>query len=124
MQNVVQQLMTNSVEKISKDEVKQSEENLEKLKKQEITYSEYFKNVPVKWNSSKEEKMLYDKYSYELLFDKLFEKYLQTDNSKEFIKYYNYCLEKQDEPKISEYIKIYVYNLTHQSNLKCQLGFL
>lgn len=116
--------MTNILQNITKDKVRQSEENLDKLKKGEITYSEYFENQFVKWNSTKEEKLLFSKYSCELLFDRLFEKYLQTNNSEEFIKYYNTLLEREQEKKILDYVKIYVYNLTQQSPLKCQLGFL
>ena len=126
--NVVFKLMKDNTQRITKDKVRELEENLEKLQRQEITYKEYFENSFIKWDSPKEEKILSTKYHNELLFDRLFEKYLQTNNSEEFIKYYNSCLEMfmygQDNQKMYDYIKIYVYNLACQSPLKYELGFL
>mgnify|MGYP003421756662 CR=1 FL=1 len=122
--NVVFKLMKDNTQRITKDKVRELEENLEKLQRQEITYKEYFENSFIKWDSPKEEKILSTKYHNELLFDRLFEKYLQTNNSAEFIKYYNILLEREQDIKMADYIKIYVYNLTCQSPLKYELGFL
>ncbi len=117
-------LMKDNTQRITKDKVREAEENLEKLQRQEITYKEYFKNSLIKWDSAKEEeKILYKKYSYELLFDRLFEKYLQTDDDKEFIKYYSHCLEFENNKKLADYFKFYVYNLTCQSPLKYKLSY-
>ena len=123
-QNVVFKLMKDNTQRITKDKVRESEENLDKLKRGEITYAEYFGNEFVKWDSTKEEKLLFSKYSCELLFDRLFEKYLQTNSSEEFTKYYKAFLERKQDEKILDYVKIYVYNLTCQSPLKYELGFL
>ena len=117
-------LMKDNTQRINKEKVREAEQTLESLKRKEITYDEYFKNSIVKWDSPKEEKALFSKYSGELLFDRLFEKYLQTNSCEDFIKYYNSYLELEKDKKISDYIKIYVYNLTQQSPLKYQLGFL
>ena len=117
-------LMKDNTQRITKDKVRELEENLEKLQRQEITYKEYFENSIIKWDSPKEEKILSTKYHNELLFDRLFEKYLQTNNSAEFIKYYNILLEREQDIKMADCIKIYVYNLACQSPLKYELGFL
>ena len=117
-------LMKDNTQRMTKDKVRESEENLERLQRQEITYKEYFKNSLIKWDSPKEEKILSTKYHNELLFDRLFQKYLQTGDDKEFIKYYSHCLEFENNIKMADYIKIYVYNLTCQSPLKYKLGFL
>jgi hypothetical protein len=123
-QNVVFKLMKDNTQRITKDKVRQSEENLKKLQRQEITYKEYFKNTLIKWDSAKEEeKILFKKYSYELLFDRLFEEYLQTDDDKEFIKYYSHCLEFENNKNLADYFKFYVYNLTCQSPLKYKLSY-
>ena len=51
--------MKDNTQRITKDKVRQSEENLDKLKRGEITYAEYFGNEFVKWDSTKEEKLLF-----------------------------------------------------------------